>query len=376
MLPVPKVARLPARGRRTPTASRTIVDDPYRYLPTLGEVDLHLINEGRHEQLWKVLGAHVHHYDAASDRSPARRSPCGRPHAKGVRVKGDFNSWDGREHPMRQLGVSGVWELFVPGVGAGARYKYDDPRRRRRSGARRPTRWPTRTEVPPATSSVVFESALRVGRRRVAGGARRARRRRDRPMSVYEVHLGSWRRDRSYRELADELVDYVADLGFTHVELMPVMEHPFGGSWGYQVTSYFAPTARFGDPDDLRLPHRPAAPGRHRRHPRLGARRTSPRTSSRWRASTARRSTRTRTRCAASTPSGARSSSTSAASEVRNFLVANALYWLEEFHADGLRVDAVASMLYLDYGRARRASGRRTSTAAARTSRRSRSSRR
>ncbi|MDQ1630799.1 MAG: 1,4-alpha-glucan branching enzyme [Frankiaceae bacterium] len=323
-----------------------VVDDPYRYLPTLGEVDLHLINEGRHEQLWEVLGAHVRRYDAPFGQVTGTSFAVWAPHAQAVRVKGDFNSWDGREHPLRQMGSSGVWELFVPDVGSGAKYKYvilsADGHWREKADP-----LATRTELPPAQSSVVFESAYEWGDE--AWLARRADKA-DQPMSVYEVHLASWRRDRSYRELADDLVGYVSWMGFTHVELLPVMEHPFGGSWGYQVTSYFAPTARFGDPDDLRylidrlhqagigvlldwvpahfpkdefaLANFDGTPLYEDPNPLRGEH-----------------------------PEWGTLIFNFGRKEVRNFLVASALYWLEEFHADGLRVDAVASMLYLDYGR-------------------------
>jgi len=326
------------------------VDDPYRYLPTLGEVDLHLINEGRHEQLWNVLGAHVRHYDGEQGPITGTSFAVWAPHANGVRVKGDFNSWDGREHPMRQMGSSGVWELFVPDVTSGSRYKFlilgaDDQWREKAD----PMAY--HTETPPLTSSVVFESGYTWGdeswmtRRAAEAGSVQ-----ERPMSVYEMHLGSWRRGRSYVELADELVPYLTDLGFTHVELMPVMEHPFGGSWGYQVTSYFAPTARFGNPDDFRhlvdrlhqagigvivdwvpahfpkdefaLARFDGTPLYEDPNPDRGEH-----------------------------PDWGTHVFNFGRKEVRNFLVANAVYWLEEFHIDGLRVDAVASMLYLDYSR-------------------------
>jgi 1,4-alpha-glucan branching enzyme len=321
-----------------------LVDDAYRYLPTLGEVDLHLINEGRHERLWDVLGAHLRRYGPTAGTSFAVWAP----HAKGVRIKGDFNSWDGREHPMRQMGVSGVWELFVPDVGAGTKYKYvilgaDDVWREKAD----PMAYCT--ETPPATSSVVFESGYEWGdhewleqRAKTYVGSE--------PMSVYEIHLGSWRRGRTYRSIADELIAYLRETGFTHVELLPVMEHPYGGSWGYQVTSYFAPTARMGDPDDLRYlidrlhqagigvlldwvpAHFPkddfalamldGTPLYEDPNPSRGEH-----------------------------PEWGTLIFNFGRKEVRNFLVASALYWLEEFHADGLRVDAVASMLYLDYSR-------------------------
>jgi 1,4-alpha-glucan branching enzyme len=323
-------------------------DDPYRYLPTLGEVDLHLINEGRHEQLWDVLGAHPRRYETPTGTVTGTSFAVWAPHAKGIRLEGELNSWDGREHPMRQLGVSGVWELFVPGVGVGTRYKYvilgaDDQWREKAD----PMAF--HTEVPPATSSVVYESAYTWGDDEWL--VRRAEdRAHERPMSVYEMHLGSWRRDRGYAALADELVAYVTDLGFTHVEFMPVMEHPFGGSWGYQVTSYFAPTARWGTPDDFRYlvdrlhqagigvivdwvpAHFPkdefalarfdGTPLYEDPNPTRGEH-----------------------------PDWGTYVFNFGRKEVRNFLVANALYWAGELHVDGLRVDAVASMLYLDYSR-------------------------
>jgi 1,4-alpha-glucan branching enzyme len=331
-----------------PGGAAHTVDDAYRYLPTLGEVDLHLINEGRHEQLWDVLGSHVHVYDAPTGPVSGTSFAVWAPHAKGVRLKGDFNSWDGREHPMRQLGVSGVWELFVPGVGSGAQYKYvilgaDDQWREKAD----PMAF--YTEVPPATSSVVFDSKYTWGddawmQARKGGDAH------ERPMSAYEVHLGSWRRGRSYAELADELVPYVTETGFTHVELMPVMEHPFGGSWGYHVTSYYAADARFGDPDGLRLLidrlHQAGVgvildwvPGHFATDEWALARfdgtplYEDPNPQRGWH------------------KEWGSHIFNFGRKEVRNFLVSNALFWLEEFHADGLRVDGVASMLYLDYSR-------------------------
>ncbi len=335
-------------------AEPTLVDDAYRYLPTLGEMDLHLINEGRHEQLWDVLGAHVHRYSSPTGDVTGTSFAVWAPHAKGVRVKGDFNSWDGREHPMRQMGVSGVWELFVPDVGDGTRYKFlilgaDDQWREKAD----PMAF--HTEVPPLTSSVVFDPGYSWGDG--AWMTERAQRTdaHARPMAIYEMHLGSWKKHSSgepytYAELADQLVDYVTDLGFTHVELMPVMEHPFGGSWGYQVTSYFAPTSRFGTPDEFRYlvdrlhqagvgvivdwvpAHFPkdefalarfdGTPLYEDPNPSRGEH-----------------------------PDWGTYVFNFGRQEVRNFLVSNALYWLEEFHIDGLRVDAVASMLYLDYSR-------------------------
>ncbi len=323
-------------------------DDPYRYLPTLGSVDLHLIGEGRHEQLWTVLGAHVRRYDSPSGPVTGTSFAVWAPNARGMRVVGDFNGWDGRGFPMRALGSSGVWELFVPGIGDGTHYKFsifgsDGTWREKADPMAR------RTEVPPLTASIVTESSYHWKDaawldRRAATQPHAA------PMSTYEVHLGSWRQGLSYRELADQLVEYVTWLGYTHVELLPVAEHPFGGSWGYQVTSYYAPTARFGDPDDLRYLvdalHQAGigvlvdwVPGHFPKDefalakfdgtalyehadPRRGEQKD-------WGTYVF----------------------DFGRNEVKNFLVANATYWLEEFHIDGLRVDAVASMLYLDYSR-------------------------
>lgn len=323
-------------------------DDPYRFAPTLGQVDLHLINEGRHEQLWTVLGARVQTYEGPMGTVTGTSFAVWAPRAKAVRVIGDFNGWDGRIHPMRLLGTSGVWELFVPGVGAGAIYKFeirgaDDVVRAKADPMAR------RTEVPPNTGSVVEDS-----RHAWADDAWMARRQERNPhtgpMSVYEVHLGSWRQGLSYRDLAEHLVNYVKDLGFTHVEFLPVMEHPYGPSWGYQVTGYYAPTARFGEPDDFKhlvdTLHQNDigvildwVPGHFPRDAFALARfdglalyeHPDPRRGDQ--------------------PDWGTHVFDFGRREVRNFLVANALYWLEEFHVDGLRVDAVASMLYLDYSR-------------------------
>ncbi|MGN6131294.1 MAG: 1,4-alpha-glucan branching protein GlgB, partial [Nocardioidaceae bacterium] len=270
------------------------------------------------------------------------------------RVKGDFNNWDSREHPMRQLGVSGVWELFVPDVGSGAHYKYvvlgaDDQWREKADPMA------SYAEKPPRTSSTVFESRHEWGddewmRARAEHTDAHAR-----PMAVYELHLASWRKHLdgrlySYEELADSLVPYLADMGFTHVEMMPVMQHPFGGSWGYHVTSYFAADSRFGDPDGLRLLidrlHQAGigvildwVPGHFATDEWALARfdgtplYEDPNPQRGWH------------------KEWGSHIFNFGRKEVRNFLYANALFWLEEFHADGLRVDGVASMLYLDYSR-------------------------
>ena len=326
----------------------SIVDDPYRWLPTLGDVDLHLIGEGRHEDLWQVLGAHVRTYDTPSGPVSGTSFAVWAPNARGVRVIGDFDYWSGRALPMRSLGSSGVWELFVPGVGDGCKYKFHI------LGA--DSVWRDKadpmafaTEAPPNTASVVFTSTYEwhdtdwmTKRADTAWHAS--------PISIYEVHLGSWRAGLTYRQLATELVEYVQELGFTHVEFLPVAEHPYAPSWGYQVTGYYAPTARFGSPDDLRylidslhqagigvivdwvpahFPKDAFALARfdgtalyEHADPRRGEQRD-------WGTYVFDFGRR----------------------EVRNFLVANAIFWLQEFHVDGLRVDAVASMLYLDYSR-------------------------
>ncbi|MCW2494248.1 1,4-alpha-glucan branching protein GlgB [Jatrophihabitans sp.] len=324
------------------------VDDAYRWLPTLGDIDLHLIGEGRHENLWEVLGAHVRTYATPAGPVTGTSFAVWAPNARGVRVTGDFDFWSGRALPMRSLGSSGVWELFVPGVLDGARYKF---RILGADGQWRDKADPMAyaTEVPPATASVVHTAEHQWGDEDWLT-ARAGTDWTSAPMSIYEVHIGSWRVGLSYRELAVELVDYLKDSGFTHVEFLPVAEHPFGGSWGYQVSSYYAPSSRFGDPDDFRFlvdtlhqagigvlvdwvpahfPKDAWALGRfdgtplyEHGDPRRGEQ-----------------------------PDWGTFVFDFGRSEVRNFLVANALYWLEEFHIDGLRVDAVASMLYLDYSR-------------------------
>jgi 1,4-alpha-glucan branching enzyme len=325
-----------------------VVDDPYRWLPTLGELDLHLVSEGRHEELWKVLGAHVRSYDTPSGPVTGTSFAVWAPNASGVRITGDFDYWSGRAYPMRSLGSSGVWELFVPDVGDGTRYKFTILGK---DGVWREKADPMAfaTEVPPATASVVFTSryewnddAWLTKRGETAWHAA--------PMSMYEVHLGSWRQGLGYRELASELVDYVKQTGFTHVEFLPVAEHPFGGSWGYQVSSYFAPTSRFGNPDDFRYLvdalHQAGigvivdwVPAHFPKDAWALARFDG---TALYEHADPRRGEQ---------PDWGTYVFDFGRREVRNFLVANAVYWLEEFHIDGLRVDAVASMLYLDYSR-------------------------
>ncbi|MFF3663930.1 GlgB N-terminal domain-containing protein, partial [Streptomyces olivochromogenes] len=222
------------------------VHDPYRFLPALGEVDLHLIGEGRHEELWRALGAEPMVHQGVT----GTRFTVWAPNAQGVRVCGDFCHWDGTAYPMRSLGSSGVWELFLPGIGEGTPYKFDITRPDG-THTMRADPMARRTEVPPATASIVTRSH-HVWTDEEWMAERGARPVHEAPLSVYEVHLPSWRPGLTYRQLAEQLPAYVRDLGFTHVELMPVAEHPFGGSWGYQVTGFYAPTARLGTPDDFK----------------------------------------------------------------------------------------------------------------------------
>ncbi|HEY6559353.1 MAG TPA: 1,4-alpha-glucan branching protein GlgB [Polyangiaceae bacterium] len=326
-------------------------DDPYRFLPTVGELDLHLFNEGTHRRLWEVLGAHVRTLDGVAGTSFAVWAP----NAGGVSVVGDFNGWDGRLYPMRSLGPSGVFELFVPGVGPGALYKYEI--RTRESSLRLKTDpFATYMELPPETASRVWQCGHSWGddawmKSRVERDPRRE------PMSIYEVHLGSWarvpedgNRSLTYREIAPKLVEYVKHLGFTHLELLPIAEHAFYGSWGYQVTGYYAPSSRYGTPDDFRFfvdhchqngigvimdwvpAHFPKDDFSLRRFDGTAL----------YEHEDMRRGEH---------PDWGTLIFNFGRTEVRNFLIANALYWLSEFHIDGLRVDAVASMLYLDYSR-------------------------
>jgi 1,4-alpha-glucan branching enzyme len=331
----------------------TSFDDPYGCWPTLGEMDLHLLNEGRHEGLWRHLGAIVSVHQGLTGTSFAVWAPS----ARSVRVVGDFNGWDGRVHPMRVLGSSGVWEIFLPGLGPGARYKYEVLSQGGHLSLRADP-FAFAAEAPPATASIVTRSthewrdAEWMGDRATVDLLRAA-------VSIYECHLESWRltqnddgswRPLTYREAAEILPDYVADLGFTHVEFLPLAQYPFSGSWGYQVTGYYAPAAQFGSPDDFRYLvdrlHQAGigvlvdwVPGHFPKDAWALARfdgtalyeHADPRQGEH--------------------PDWGTLVFNYDRHEVRNFLLANALYWIEEFHIDGLRVDAVASMLYLDYSR-------------------------
>ena len=313
---------------------------------TLGELDMYLITEGRHEKLWEVLGAHVKR-DSKGELIGTSFAVWA-PNARNVSLISDFNFWDKKTNPMIPLGSNGLWEIFIPDLGPGTKYKF--------AIEGRDGRWvdhadplARQTEVPPHTASIVNESSYLWSdeewmTKRAMYQPWKA------PIAVYEVHLGSWKPGLSYRELASELGDYVLSQGFTHVEFLPVTEHPYSPSWGYQVTSYFAPTSRFGSPDDFRylvdelhkkgvgvlldwvpahFPKDEWALARfdgtalyEHEDPRLGEH-----------------------------PDWGTLIFNFGRNEVRNFLVASALYWLEDFHIDGLRVDAVASMLYLDYSR-------------------------
>ncbi|MFI7894019.1 1,4-alpha-glucan branching enzyme [Streptomyces sp. CACIS-1.16CA] len=342
VLPVPQV---PAYRLEVAYDDNTIeVEDPYRFWPAIGELDLHLIGEGRHEELWRALGAEplVHQGVAGT------RFTLWAPNARGVRITGDFNYWDGTGYPMRSLGSTGVWELFLPGVGEGALYKFDICRPDG-SHTVRADPMARRTEVPPATASIVtakhheWQDADWMAHR----GDRPVH---EAPFSVYEVHLASWRPGLTYRQLAEQLPAYVKDLGFTHVELMPVSEHPFGGSWGYQVTGFYAPTSRLGTPDDFRF----LVDALHRAG--IGVIMDwvpahFPRDDWALAEFDGRPLYEHADPQRAAHPDWGTLEFDYGRTEVRNFLVANATYWCEEFHIDGLRVDAVASMLYLDYSR-------------------------
>jgi 1,4-alpha-glucan branching enzyme len=328
------------------------IDDPYRYGRVITDYDLHLLGEGTHYRAFEKLGAHRLSVGPAIGVHFAVWAP----NAQRVSVIGDFNGWDGRVHPMRLLVPSGIWEIFIPDLPDGEKYKFEI---RTASGAllKKSDPFALAFEVPPQSASIVRDISYVwrddqwISTREGQHGWR------DRPMAIYEVHLGSWARAPedgnrflTYRELAHRLVPYVKEMGFTHLELLPVMEHPFSGSWGYQVIGFFAPTSRYGSPQDFKYfvdaCHQAGlgvildwVPGHFPKDEQGLARfdgtalyeHADPRQGEHQDWGTlvfnyARR-------------------------EVRNFLLSNALFWLEEYHVDGLRVDAVASMLYLDYSR-------------------------
>ena len=331
--------------------SSSVIDDPYRYGPVLTSFDLHLLGEGTHFQAFEKLGARRITHGIRDGVHFAVWAP----NAKRVSVVGNFNAWDGRVHPMRALRPGGYWEVFMPDLGVGDPYKFEiigaDGRAVLKSDP-----CGRYFERPPDTASIVWDSSGYQWRDQHWMASRRGHEQwRRRPMSIYEVHLGSWQRApdgrlQTYREMAGRLVAYVKDMGFTHVEMLPVMEHPFTGSWGYQVIGFFAPTSRFGTPDDFKFLvdafHTAGigvildwVPGHFPKDQHGLARfdgtalyeHADPRQGEHqdWGTLVFNYGRH----------------------EVRSFLLSNALFWLKEFHLDGLRVDAVASMLYLDYSR-------------------------
>jgi 1,4-alpha-glucan branching enzyme len=331
--------------------TQAVIEDPYRFPPILSEFDLHLLGEGTHYQKYEKFGAHVCELKGVRGVSFAVWAPS----ALRVSVVGDFNHWDGRTHPMRLRGTSGCWELFLPGLGEGAIYKYEIRSRLGPIPFLKSDPYGFYAEVRPKTASVVATLDKHTWADAEWIASREKKNWLSEPMSIYEVHLGSWRRKPgdemlSYRELAAELIPYVKQMGYTHIELMPVMEHPYDGSWGYQTVGYYAATSRYGRPEDLMelidRCHQAGVgvfldwtPGHFPRDahglaefdgshlyehadPRKGAH-----------------------------PEWGTLVFNYGRNEVQNFLIASALFWLEKYHMDGLRVDAVASMLYLDYAR-------------------------
>jgi len=325
--------------------------DPYCFPPQLGDLDLHWFGEGRHLHAYRFLGAHLDTVDGVAGTHFAVWAP----NAERVSVVGDWNHWDGRRHPMRSRGGSGIWELFIPGVSAHEFYKFEIRNREHGSIHLKTDPYAQAYELRPGTAAVTCKAGGYQWQDQDWMAARASRNWLHAPMSIYEVHLGSWQRDPqgqflNYRQLAERLVSYVRDTGFTHIELLPITEHPFDGSWGYQATGYFAPSSRFGSADDFRYLvdycHRNGigvildwAPGHFPKDafalasfdgtplyehadPRRGEHRD-------W----------------------GTLIFNYGRNEVRNFLLSSAMFWLEEMHLDGLRVDAVASMLYLDYSR-------------------------
>jgi 1,4-alpha-glucan branching enzyme len=327
-----------------------IAHDPYTFAPQLGDMDLHLFSEGKHWHAYRFLGAHLHECDGIAGVLFSVWAP----NAQRVSVVGEFNCWDGRCHPMQVRG-NGIWELFIPDLGPNILYKFEIKNRHNNEILLKSDPYGRQFELRPNTASIVtdvddyeWQDADWMEHRKNFDWQHQ-------PISIFEVHLGSWRRDSegeflNYKELAHQLVDYVKEMGFTHIELMPITEHPFDMSWGYQATGYYAPTSRYGTPDEFRyfvdychqnhigvlldwvpghfpkdahaLARFDGTPLYEHEDPRKGEHQdwsTLIYNFSRF--------------------------------EVKNFLLSSALFWLEEFHMDGLRVDAVASMLYLDYSR-------------------------
>lgn len=325
--------------------------DPYCFEPVLSEFDLHLFGEGNHWHAYNILGAHPTEVDGIKGVVFATWAPS----AERVSIVGDFNQWDGRCHPMRVRGATGIWELFVPGLEIGTLYKFEIRSNQNDQLLLKSDPYGRQFELRPSTASIVIGTTDYQWNDQQWMQKRKESDWLHDPLSIYEVHLGSWLQDENgnfltYRELAVKLVEHVKELGFTHIELLPITEHPFDGSWGYQTIGYYAPTSRFGSPDDFRYfvdyCHENGigvfldwAPGHfpkdshglarfdgsalyEHEDPRLGEHKD-------W----------------------GTLIFNYGRNEVRNFLFSSALYWLEEFHLDGLRVDAVASMLYLDYSR-------------------------
>ena len=325
--------------------------DPYCFAPQLADFDIHLFTEGKHWHIHKLLGAHLHQVDGIKGVLLATWAP----NAERVSVVGEFNHWDGRAHPMRIRGGSGIWELFIPGLTADTLYKFEIRNRDSGELLTKTDPYARQYELRPNTASIVTAESEYDWQDNNWIVQRQQHDWLHSPTSIYEVHLGSWQKDTdgsflNYRELAHRLVAYVVELGFTHIELMPITEHPLDASWGYQTTGYFAPTRRFGTADDFRYfidhchqhgigvlldwvpAHFPkdafalarfdGSPLYEHEDPRRGEHRD-------W----------------------GTLIYNFGRNEVKNFLLASALFWLEEFHLDGLRVDAVASMLYLDYSR-------------------------
>ncbi|HKJ08589.1 MAG TPA: 1,4-alpha-glucan branching protein GlgB, partial [Gammaproteobacteria bacterium] len=328
-----------------------LAHDPYTFAPQLSDFDLHLFSEGRHWHAYRFLGAHLHEADGIAGVLFAVWAP----NAERVSVVGDFNAWDGRRHPMRVRGGSGVWELFVPDLAPGALYKFEIRNRDTGAVLLKSDPYGQRSELRPGTASVVADAD---DYRWNDGQWLEGRQTRDwqhAPMSIYEVHLGSWQRGPegemlNYRELARRLVAYVKDMGFSHIELLPVTEHPYDPSWGYQTLGYYAPTSRYGAPEDFRYfvdychqngigvildwvpAHFPKdAHGLAQFDGSAVYEHADPRRGEHldWGSLIFNYGR----------------------NEVKNFLLSSALYWIEEFHIDGMRLDAVASMLYLDYSR-------------------------
>jgi len=325
--------------------------EPYCFPPQISDFDLHLFNEGKHQHAYLFLGAQHKSIESITGILFATWAP----NAERVSVTGDFNQWDGRRHPMRVRGTSGIWELFIPGIEAGMNYKFEIRTRDSGEILSKSDPYGRQFELRPATASIIpqqdkfsWNDADWIASRRTSECLHA-------PMSIYELHLGSWRQQTdggflNYRQIADQLVPYLEEMGFTHIELLPITEHPLDASWGYQTTGFFAPTSRYGSADDFRY----FVDDCHRHG--IGIILD-------WVAGHFPKDTHGMAQFDGSTlyehedPRRGEHLQWGtlvfnySRHEVRNFLISNALYWIKEFHLDGLRVDAVASMLYLDYNR-------------------------